>query len=53
MLKKLVIVGVLGFVAVSAVKGTKIGSYIRSEVSGWCDSAEAEICDQVMRLIRR
>ena len=31
MLKKLVIVGIVGFVAVAAVKGSKFGSYIRSE----------------------
>ena len=33
MLKKMVILGVVGFVAVTALAGTKIGSYIRSEVS--------------------
>ena len=32
MLKKLVIVGIVGFVAVAAVKGSKFGSYIRSEI---------------------
>jgi peptidoglycan hydrolase CwlO-like protein len=43
MLKKLVIVGIIGFVAVSAVKGSKFGSYIRSEFNSWCDRAEANI----------
>ena len=43
MLKKLVIVGVIGFVAVSAVKGSKFGSYIRSEFNSLCDRAEANI----------
>jgi chromosome segregation ATPase len=43
MLKKLVIVGVIGFVAVSAVKGSKFGSYIRSEWASLCDRAEANV----------
>jgi len=35
MIKKLIVVAVVGFVAVSAVKGTKWYSYVRSEVAGW------------------
>jgi chromosome segregation ATPase len=42
MLKKLVIVAAVGFVAVAAVKSTKIGSYIRSEIK--CLREEAESC---------
>jgi chromosome segregation ATPase len=43
MLKKLVIVGIIGFVAVAAVKGSKIGSYIRSEFDALKARAEANI----------
>lgn len=43
MLKKLVILGVVGFVAVAAFRGTKIGSYIRSEVCSMRDQAESYI----------
>ena len=35
MLKKLVILGVIGFVAVTALGGTKLASYIRSEIRKW------------------
>jgi chromosome segregation ATPase len=40
MLKKLIVVGVIGFVAVAAVKGSKFGSYIRSEIE--CLKAKCE-----------
>jgi chromosome segregation ATPase len=43
MLKKMVLLGVIGFVAVSAVRGTKIGSYIRSEISAAREAAESSI----------
>jgi len=43
MLKKLVILAVVGFVAVSAIKGSKIGSYIRSEIAALKDQAEANV----------
>lgn len=43
MLKKLVVVGIVGFVAVSAIKGSKIGSYIRSEIDGLRERAESKI----------
>jgi peptidoglycan hydrolase CwlO-like protein len=43
MLKKLVILGVIGFVAVSAVKGSKLGSYIREEWRSFRESCEANI----------
>jgi chromosome segregation ATPase len=43
MLKKLVILGVIGFVAVSVVKGSKIGSYIRSEIDALKARCEASI----------
>jgi chromosome segregation ATPase len=43
MLKKLVILGIVGFVAVSVVKGSKIGSYIRSEFDALKARAEANI----------
>jgi chromosome segregation ATPase len=43
MLKKLVILGIVGFVAVSAVKGSKIGSYIRSEFASWREECESNI----------
>jgi chromosome segregation ATPase len=43
MLKKLVILGIVGFVAVSVVKGSKIGSYIRSEIDAIKAHAEANI----------
>jgi chromosome segregation ATPase len=43
MIKKLVIVGVLGFIAVSAAKGTKLGSYIRSEIAAFRECAESKI----------
>lgn len=40
MLKKLVVVGIVGVVAVSAVKNMKVGSYIRSEID--CFQAHVE-----------
>ena len=43
MLKKLVIVGIVGFVAVAAVKGSKFGSYIRSEYEALKARAEANV----------
>ena len=43
MLKKLVVLGIVGFVAVSAVKGTKFGSYIRSEIDAMKSHCEANI----------
>jgi chromosome segregation ATPase len=43
MLKKLVILGVIGFVAVSVVSGTKLASYIRSEINAARERAENNI----------
>ncbi len=43
MLKKMIILGVIGFVAVTAIRGTKIGSYIRSEIRDARDRAESNI----------
>lgn len=43
MLKKMILLGVIGFVAVAALKNTKIGSYVRSEVDGLRERAEAAI----------
>lgn len=43
MLKKLVIVGIVGFVAVAAVKGSKFGSYIRSEFDAMKARAESSV----------
>lgn len=41
MLKKLVIVAAIGFVAVAAVKSTKIGSYLRAEFNSIREDAES------------
>jgi len=43
MLKKLVILGVIGFVAVTALGGTKLASYIRSEIREARERAENSI----------
>jgi chromosome segregation ATPase len=43
MLKKLVILGIVGFVAVSAVKGSRFGSYIRSEIEAIKARADANV----------
>src|SRR5207248_2939626 len=43
MLKKLVIVGVIGFVAATALGGTKLASYIRSEIREARQRAEDSI----------
>jgi chromosome segregation ATPase len=43
MLKKMVLLAVVGFVAVTALAGTKIGSYIRSEISEARKAAEDNI----------
>jgi phage shock protein A len=43
MLKKMIILGVIGFVAVTALKGTKFASYVRTEVDGIRERAEAAI----------
>jgi len=43
MLKKLVILAVVGFVAVSVVKGSKLGSYLRAEIAALKDQAEANV----------
>jgi len=40
MIKKLLIVAVVGGLAVAAVKGTKWASYVRSEVKSWREAAE-------------
>jgi len=43
MLKKLVIVAAIGFVAVAAVKHTRIGSYVRSEFNSLREEVESSI----------
>jgi len=43
MLKKMVILGVIGFVAVTALGGTKLASYIRSEIRAARQEAEDSI----------
>jgi len=43
MLKKMIVLAVVGFVAVSAISGTKLASYIRSEVRSAREQAEANI----------
>lgn len=43
MLKKMVILAVVGFVAVAAISGTKLASYIRSEVRAVREEAEANV----------
>ena len=43
MCKKLLILGVVGFVAVAAIQGTKIGSYLRSELASLREQAESTI----------
>ncbi len=43
MLKKMVLLAVVGFVAVTALAGTKIGSYIRSEIKDARQRAEDNI----------
>jgi chromosome segregation ATPase len=43
MLKKLVILGVIGFVAVTAIKGSKFGSYLRAEWNSLRERCEANI----------
>jgi chromosome segregation ATPase len=40
MIKKLLVVAVVGGLAVAAVKGTKWASYVRSEVKTWREAAE-------------
>jgi chromosome segregation ATPase len=43
MLKKLVVVGIVGFLAVAAIKGSKLGSYIRSEIDALKAKCEANV----------
>jgi chromosome segregation ATPase len=43
MLKKMVILAVVGFVAVTVLAGTKIGSYLRSEINSARERAEESI----------
>ncbi|MBA4066832.1 MAG: hypothetical protein C0501_24615 [Isosphaera sp.] len=43
MIKKLIVVGVIGFVAVSALKGSKFGSYLRSEYNNLRDGVDAAV----------
>lgn len=52
MLKKLVILGVVGFVAVAAFQGTKIGSYVHSKICAISEQVEASVSpeDEIARL---
>jgi chromosome segregation ATPase len=43
MLKKMILLGVIGFVAVAALKGTKFASYVRNEVDGLREQVEDAI----------
>jgi chromosome segregation ATPase len=43
MIKKMVILGVIGFVAVTALRGTKFASYVRSEIRDARERAENDI----------
>jgi len=43
MLKKMVILGVIGFIAVSVLSGTKLASYIRAEINSARERAENNI----------
>jgi len=43
MIKKMVILGVIGFIAVTAISGTKIASYLRSEARSMRQQAEDNI----------
>jgi DNA repair exonuclease SbcCD ATPase subunit len=43
MLKKMVILGVIGFVAVTALGGTRLASYIRAEIAAARERAEANV----------
>ena len=43
MIKKLLIVAVVGGLAVAAVKGTKFASYVRTEVKSWREAAEDQV----------
>ena len=43
MIKKLIVVAVVGGLAVAALKGTKWASYVRSEVKSWRDAAEDSV----------
>jgi peptidoglycan hydrolase CwlO-like protein len=43
MLKKMVVLAVIGFVAVAAIGGTKLGSFIRSEIRSARENAENNI----------
>jgi chromosome segregation ATPase len=53
MLKKMVILGVIGFVAVSALSGTKLASYLRSEIRAAREEAENNVPpEQEIRRLR-
>ncbi len=43
MLKKLVVLGIVGFIAVSAIKGSRVGSFLRSEYGSIKDRVEKSI----------
>ena len=43
MIKKLLVVAVVGGLAVAAVKGTKVWSYARTEVKSWREAAEDQV----------
>jgi len=47
MIKKLLVVAVVGGLAVAAVKGTKWASYMRSEVTSWRQAAEDAVPPEV------
>lgn len=46
MLKKLVVLGIVGFVAVSAVKGSRVGDRVRSYIDELCAKAEPKYSPQ-------
>jgi chromosome segregation ATPase len=52
MIKKLLVVAVVGGLAVAAVKSTKLGSHFRAEVKSWREAAEDQISpeSEIVRL---
>jgi len=47
MIKKLLVVAVVGGLAVAAFKGTKWASYVRTEVKSWREAAEDQVSPEI------
>jgi hypothetical protein len=43
MIKKLILMAVVGGIAVAALKGTRVGSFVRSEVRSLREAAEEQV----------